>query len=114
MENLAKGFVYPIILGWVGTEVLIMASQGVAWPLAVGFLLFAVGFVVVGCSPLSDKTVNRAVQLFFALGAAACVTFALRTFLSSPLPGTLKLLGAVALCLVVFRPERSKSESHGH
>ena len=60
MENLAKGFAYPITMGWAGTEVLMMASQGVAWPLAIAFLIFAIGFVVVGCYPLEDSTVEKA------------------------------------------------------
>ena len=110
MENLAKAFVYLVALLWAGTEILILASNGTSWPLGLGFLFFATGFVVVGCAPLKDSTVNAAGRLFFSICVIVCLAFAIFGFTLSAL-GLAKLAVGAVLCVVAFRPD-SRTDHH--
>lgn len=113
MENLTKGFVYPISMAWVGTELILLAANGVTWPLLAGFALFITGFVVVGCYPLGDAAIDRAGRIFFSVFAFTCVLFSFKSF-GTPLVGALKLIAATVLCFIVLRPTSAEKQSMDH
>lgn len=111
MDSLAKAFVYFGAMSWAGTETLLLAADGVRLPLYVALIIFGVGFVLVGCYPFSDETVERLGKGFFAIVAVSCLIFALGSF-AHPLQGTLKLACAAALCVFVLKAPVSGGSSH--
>lgn len=112
MDNLGKGFVYLIAMGWAGTETILLAANGFGLALFVALAVFTASFILVGCYPLKDATVERLGKQFFALVALSCLFFALGSF-GNWLIGSIKLISAVLLCMLVFRlPAPGADASH--
>jgi hypothetical protein len=114
MDTLGKAFAYLLAMAWAGTEAVLLASEGMGLALVAAFVIFAVGFVVVGCYPLDDAAVNRYAKLFFIIVAFSCLLFSLGSF-GNPLIGIVKLTCAALLCLFVLRlPAGGPSEEGSH
>lgn len=64
MNSLSHGFLFLIGLSWLLVEVCLSASNGNWTPLWIYLAGFTVMFSIMGCLPLSTKTINKAGPVF--------------------------------------------------
>jgi len=124
MDGFSKGFTYTIAIAWVLGELLILASEGVYLPIAVGGGLFLFGFGWLGCLRYSPLVQHLLASVWIGSLAIAGIWFAAGTVLGGMANSVEVILAvfkvAVALIVAVlavddilggFRPARG---GHGH
>ncbi len=115
MNTLSHGFYFLAGLSWLLGEVCISASGGFWTPLWLFLLGFTVMFTVMGCLPVSEKTINTAGPLFTILMGASIAIYGIAAFQGSPIGGLLRIAGAAGLVIMgVVNLMASKKESHAH
>lgn len=97
MNSLPLGFLYLIGLGWLLSEVCVSAAGGNWTPLWLYLAFFVVSFAIVGCLPLSDKSVNRAGSVSAVIIGLWIAMYGIGSFDSSILGGFVRLLGGFAV-----------------
>jgi len=92
---MSHGFVYLSGLSWLLCEVCISASQGFWLPVILFLVGFIVMFAILGCLPLSDRTIDRMGPIFTAIIAAGILYYGVTTFSQSIVGAVLRILGAL-------------------
>lgn len=114
MNTLSHGFLFLSGLTWLLCEVCVSAGAGFWGPLWLFLLGFTVMFAIMGCLPLSERTINLAGPVFTVLIGAGILIYAFGAFDSSFLGGFLRLVGGGALVLlgVLSLLSREKAAAH--
>ncbi len=97
MNSLSHGFLFLCGLAWLLGEVCVSAGAGFWAPVWLYLLGFTVMFAVMGCLPVSEKTINTAGPFFTILTGGAIVLYGFGAFDSSVLGALVRLLGGGAL-----------------
>lgn len=115
MNTLSHGFFFLCGLSWLLGEVCISASGGFWTPLWLYLLGFTVMFTVMGCLPLSEKTINTAGPIFAILLGASIALYGIAAFPGSPMGAILRLVGAAGFVIMgLVNLMAAKKESHAH
>lgn len=115
MNTLSHGFFFLAGLAWLLGEVCISASAGFWTPLWLYLLGFTIMFAVMGCLPLSEKTINTAGPIFAIILGAAIIIYGVAALPASPMGGILRIVAAAGLVIMgVVNLMASKNESHAH
>ena len=115
MNTLSHGFLFLVGLTWLLCEVCVGAGAGYWTPVWLFLGGFVVMFAIMGCLPLSDKTINTAGPIFTLIIAAGIVFYGIEAFSNGGiLGGVLRLLGGAALALmgVLNLLSRDKAAAH--
>jgi len=99
MNSLTLGFFYLVGLTWGLCEVCIIASNGNWTPLTLFLIGFTLVFAIVGCWPMTDKSVNLFGSVFAIILGVALVMIAFSGFFG--VEGGLPL-GAVVKTILAF------------
>lgn len=67
MNSLSHGFLFLVGLSWLLVDVCLSASNGNWTPLWLFLAGFCIMFSIMGCLPLSTKTINKAGPIFTIL-----------------------------------------------
>ena len=125
MDGFSKGFTYTIAMAWVLAELLILASEGVYLPIAVGGGRFLFGFGWLGCVRYSPMVQHVLASVWIGALAFGGVWFAAGTVMGGLANGVEVILAAfkVAVALIVlvlaaddivrgFRPAHGHGDAH--
>ncbi len=97
MNSLSHGFFFLVGLAWLLCEVCVGASAGYWTPVWLYLAGFVVMFALMGCLPLSEKSINTAGPIFTILIGAGIVYYGIEAIGSGFLGVALRLVGGVAL-----------------
>lgn len=115
MNSLSHGFLFLSGLTWLLCEVCFDAGAGYWTPVWLFLLGFTVMFAVMGCLPLSEKTINLAGPIFTILIGAGIVLYGFAAFKAGFLGAALRLLGGgVLILLAVFSLLGREKEGAAH
>jgi len=114
MNTLSHGFLFLVGLTWLLCEVCVGAGAGYWTPVWLFLGGFVVMFAIMGCLPVSEKTINTAGPIFTILIGAGIAFYGFEAFGSGVLGGVLRLFGAAALILfgVINLMAREKASAH--
>jgi len=115
MNSLSHGFFFLVGLSWLLCEVCVGAGAGYWTPVWIFLAGFCVMFAIMGCLPLSDKTINTAGPVFTLLIGAGIVFYGIEAALSSSILGAvLRFIGGVPLVVLGLFGLLQREKSHAH
>lgn len=116
MNSLSHGFLFLVGLSWLLCEVCVGAGAGYWTPVWLYLAGFIVMFTIMGCLPVSEKTINFAGPVFTILIGAGIAYYGIEAFGSGFLGAALRLAGAAMLIVlgVISFAGREKAAAHSH
>ena len=115
MNSLTLGFFYVVGLSWLFVETSLMAGNGSWGPFWLFLGGFAVMFSILGCLPLSDKTVNKFGSIFAVIVGIALLVISLfgdagglQNMLKSALAFVFVIFGIISFA----KGDKAAGESH--
>ncbi len=115
MNSLSHGFLFLCGLSWLLGEVCVSAGAGFwtpAWLYLIGFIAM---FSLMGCLPVSEKTINTAGPVFTILIGGAIVLYGFGAFDSGVFGALVRLLGGgVLVFLGVSNFLGREKKQHAH
>lgn len=114
MNSLSHGFLFLVGLSWLLCEVCVGAGAGYWTPVWLFLLGFVVMFAIMGCLPVSEKTINTAGPIFTILIGSGIVFYGIEAFGYGVIGGLLRLVGGLTLVLlgVISFASREKAAAH--
>ncbi len=115
MNSLSHGFLFLCGLTWLLCEVCVGAGAGYWTPLWLYLAGFTVMFTIMGCLPVSEKTINFSGPVFTILIGLGIAYYGVEALGSGWLGAALRLLGAAILLVlgaVSFTGRESAAHSH--
>ena len=80
MNSLSHGFLFLVGLSWLLCEACVSASAGYWTPVWLFLAGFIVMFAIMGCLPVSEKTINTAGPIFTALIGVGIACYGVDSF----------------------------------
>jgi hypothetical protein len=116
MNSLSHGFLFLCGLTWLLCEVCVGAGAGYWTPVWLYLAGFTVMFSIMGCLPLSEKTINTAGPIFTILIGAGIAYYGVEALGYGWLGAALRLLGAAMLVVLglISLTGREKGAAHSH
>ncbi|MAS91653.1 MAG: hypothetical protein CMO55_00530 [Verrucomicrobiales bacterium] len=116
MNSLSHGFLFLVGLSWLLGETCLSASNGNWTPLWLYLAGFTVMFSIMGCLPLSTKTINKAGPIFTIIMGLAIVGYSLGPLSAKMVGGfLLRVIGGgalVVLGVLSFLSAKDEKEAH--
>lgn len=97
MNSLSLGFFFLIGLAWLLCETCVSASAGYWTPLWIYLAGFTVMFAIMGCLPVSTRTINTAGPIFTILIGAGLLLYGVGAFGGGVIGGLVRVIGGVAM-----------------
>lgn len=116
MNSLTLGFFYVCGMSWALAECALRAAYGNPLPLLLFVLAFVVVFAIMGCLPVSDKTINTTGSVGAVLLAVTLAVFTLESWTGHAplLASLLKTVFMAIFAAGAILPFVSKNETAGH
>lgn len=114
MNSLSHGFLFLCGLSWLLCEVCVSASAGFWNPLWLYLLGFVVMFAIMGCLPVSEKTINLAGPIFTILIGVGIGIYGIEAFGGSLVGALLRLAGAGVLVFLALISLSTRDKAAAH
>lgn len=114
MNSLSHGFLFLCGLSWLLCEVCVSASAGFWTPVWLYLAGFTVMFTIMGCLPVSEKTINLAGPIFTILIGVGIGIYGIEAFGGSFLGALLRVIGAGVLIFLALISLSTRDKASAH